>query len=324
MRRSLRNVDFPLFVAYEYALTPQDVRHSMELCGHTDHVAALAANPVHAQLLATAGADNTVRLWDLRSPRAARVLNTPGSNINLAYHPDGRYLAVGDKSETVSVVDTQTGTLLHTVKDGAIHREEVDAAGARTHLQINELVWAPDGSLLLLPMGSGHICFLRVPPHLEHIEKEPPGASAEQRGMHAAWDSVFVKPAHPAAIFCIQWDPTSRLVATGAADSTIGLWDAAEWTSTHVISSLTSPPRSLSFSHDGEWLAAGGEDSSVLLLSTETGQAVHRIPVSATINAVAWHPSRLLLAYGGTEPGATAPSAPPGARTAPLWLYEVP
>lgn len=293
--------------------SPQtDVRSTKELAGHTDQISAIACHPVQPDLLATGSTDKTVRLWDLRAPSTARIIHTPGSIINLAYSPDGRYLAAGDKSETVVLIDTELGTLARVIKDGSVDREEV-----RYRLtQINELTWTPDGSLLLLPMGSGTIRFLRVP-HEEASTSE--------------WECVMTHPVHPAAVFCIQWDPTSRVVATGAADSTIAVWDAAEWESVHVFSSLTFPARSLDFSCDGEWLAAGGEDNAVHLvridefltqMSMASGRVAHQIPVSATINTVAWHPSKPLLAYSGTEPAPSGPAA--AARTTPIWLASVP
>lgn len=55
----------------------------------------------------------------------------------------------------------------------------------------------------------------------------------------------------------------TSLVATAAADSTIALWNTDEWTSAHVFSEFKYPSRSLGFSYDGEWLAAGGEDTEV-------------------------------------------------------------
>ncbi len=55
-------------------------------------------------------------------------------------------------------------------------------------------------------------------------------------------------------------------MATSAADRTIELWDAYEWTSERVFSSFKFPARSIDFSHDGEWLAAGGEDDEVHLV----------------------------------------------------------
>ncbi|KOS16236.1 tho complex subunit 3 [Malassezia pachydermatis] len=284
-----------------------DIRSSVELTGHTDQVSALACHPHHPHLVATGSLDRTVRLWDLRQPSPARIVTTPGANINLAYSPDGRYLAVGDKSETVSLIDAEQGTLLHTIKDGSMDREE-----------INELAWSPDGSLLLLPMGSGGISFLRAPDTPDAVTEE--AGAPREHGFHPSWKRILLRPAHPAAIFCIAWDPKSRLVATTAADSTLALWDAKDWDSVHVFSEFIFPPRCIDFSCDGEWLAAGGEDAHVFLISTVSQRIAHKIPVSSTINSLAWHPSKPLLAYSGTDPAATAQAT---ARSSPIWLYSL-
>lgn len=48
-------------------LGEQSKAKDMELKGHTDSVDQLCWDPKHADLLATASGDKTVRLWDARS-----------------------------------------------------------------------------------------------------------------------------------------------------------------------------------------------------------------------------------------------------------------
>lgn len=228
-----------------------EVRSTTEFAGHLGQISAIACHPTNPHLFATGGIDKSVRLWDLRVSTATKVVSTPGSNINLAYHPEGRYLAVGDKSETVSLVNADQGTFLHKIKDGSLNREE-----------INELAWSPDGTMLLLPMGSGTIGFLGAP----HTPDAHAEAATGPHGLHPSWHCIMHHQAHPAAIFCIKWDPTKRVVATAAADSTVAIWDASIWDCHHIFSDFKFPARSIDFSCDGEWLAVGGEDSHLSLV----------------------------------------------------------
>jgi len=304
-----------------------DVSASTELTGHADQISAIAGHPTNPNYIATGALDKTVRLWDLRTKKSTSTITTPGANINLAYHPDGCVIAVGDKNENVSLLDGDRGVFLHTIKNGTVDREEVCILYSP---KINELAWSPDGSMLLLPMGSGNISFLRTPDTPASLISDPKEICPWD--LHPNWTRDLVRPTHPAAIFCIKWDRSGRLVATAAADSTINLWDAFDWTSRHIFSSFKFPSRSIDFSSDGEWLAAGGEDTEISLvsacydslqMSTASERIVHQIQVTATINTLAWHPFKPLLAYGGTETTAIYGSNT-NTRSTPIWLYSVP
>ena len=55
--------------------------------------------------------------------------------------------------------------------------------------------------------------------------------------------------------------------------------------------------RTLSFSHDGELLAAASEDLLIDISAVSSGERVSTVSVQAATYTVAWHPSRYLLAF---------------------------
>jgi WD40 repeat protein len=48
-------------------------------------------------MVATASEDKTVKVWDTRTGKPLSTINTGGQNINIAWSPDGNYIAVGNK-----------------------------------------------------------------------------------------------------------------------------------------------------------------------------------------------------------------------------------
>lgn len=58
---------FYIFICIYMGSLLQSKVKDLELKGHTDSVDQLCWDPKHADLIATASGDKTVRLWDVRS-----------------------------------------------------------------------------------------------------------------------------------------------------------------------------------------------------------------------------------------------------------------
>ena len=79
--------------------------------GHTGSVDQLCWHAFNADLLSTASGDKTVRIWDIRSGKCSSVTNTKGENINITWSPDGKTIAVGNKEDLVTFIDTRTNKI---------------------------------------------------------------------------------------------------------------------------------------------------------------------------------------------------------------------
>ena len=67
--------------------------------------------------VASAGADNTVRLWDADTGRETRILRGHTSTIHgLAYSPDGRRVASAGRDTSVRLWDAESGREVQTLR----------------------------------------------------------------------------------------------------------------------------------------------------------------------------------------------------------------
>jgi THO complex subunit 3 len=285
-----------------------DARATTELLGHTDGVEQIVWDPMHADRLASASGDKHVKFWDARQVKETASIQTPGANINVAFHPQGTYVAVGDRNDTISIIDARMCQSVGLVRSfGAAPSISADATAASwtstDREEINEFSWTPDGRIFVLGTGSGNVRLLDA----RNTETLSVDTSVHSSQPALNWPLVHTIVGHTATVFCVRTDPLGRYLATASADSTTAIWSIDECFNVSMSGHLTYPARSISFSYDGEFLAAGGEDNFISITATAPMDAttvdspLHKIPVSSAVNGLTWHPTRHCLAYAGDD-----------------------
>jgi len=101
--------------------------------------------------------------------KCTNVINTPGENINIAWSPNGTYLAVGNKEDDIIIIDIRKSAQV----DNKKFSYEVTNNNERgkdnynndiiCSVQVNEIAWHPKGDALLLTTGYGTIELTRWP-----------------------------------------------------------------------------------------------------------------------------------------------------------------
>jgi WD40 repeat protein len=237
-----------------------------DLRGHKGPVYSVAISR-DGKTLATAGYDETIRLWQLPSGREIRALTGHHGWINsVAFTSDGHELFSAGRDRTLRAWDVVTGKMLRMVehpselfsvaagkrwfasdKENSFSLREIEtgkeiSAGAPGQWGINTVVFHPNQAQL---MSGGYDGVLWV----WNIRD----AKVEQQ--------IKVEGS-PIISLAITADG-SLVAALCSGNGSVALFDTSTWKETARLPGVTYPVGSVVLSDDGRMLAAGGGDSPV-------------------------------------------------------------
>ncbi|KAL1305667.1 hypothetical protein AAFC00_007260 [Neodothiora populina] len=243
---------------------------------HTDAVLSLSANRAHRNLLASASADTTVKLWDLTTCTAAKSYQYHSDKVcSLHFHPNPSHATIllsGSYDRTVCAADLRLSEM------DKIPRWGVDS-------DVENVRWDPfDEHKFYTSTESGILyCF------------DARNAPSDPAGTKPLWRLQ----AHESSLSSFSINPSlPGFIATGGTDRTVKLWNVQQDSASgpsmvvsrdlgvgRVFSAQFAPDESVAFR-----LAVAGSKGNVQVWDTSTNRAVRE-------------------AFGGRAPGVKPASA---------------
>lgn len=160
-----------------------------ELSGHTDTVSGLAFS-ADGSMLASAGMDGTVRLWNPVDGTSIQALEGPGDAIEwVAWHPKGNVVLAGSADFTVWMWLAQTGTCMQVFSG---HAGPVTCGK-----------FTPDGKLIITGGGEGDASLRIWEPRTGECKMVVQGGKFHAEGLTS-----------------LAVNPDSTIVLTGSEDGT--------------------------------------------------------------------------------------------------------
>ena len=244
---------------------------ALELRGHTGDVDVIVAHP-SGRLIASAGADGTVRLWTFGGRPQVILKGHVGPVETLELSPDGTVLASGGTDGNIFLWDVERGTR----RELAGHRDTV-----------RDLAFSADGKRLASAsedrtLWLWDVAEARGAPLVQHTHGLRPVAWVGDTLVAGGFDGalVFVDPATKQRRVVRVSDSELRTLALSPDGSTIVTGDengvAAMWsTSGQRISTLpgvhTDVVREVRYSPDGRYLVTAGGNGVIYVYTTIGG-----------------------------------------------------
>ena len=297
MKKTLFSISLTLFLAAALYL-PNTLAIQNNHTRYVEHryaVYSIAFSP-DGQTLASGSADKTIGLWSATEEKQAGLMFTTGS-VDKTINP-WNTRKNGLITRGVTTISSQ-GNVLNTkhIKTLVGHKYTVHC-----------VAFSPDGKMLASG-GEDNTIILWDTATGEHTR-----TLARPTGPFVGPTDTFV--GHTDTVYSVAFSPDGQTLASGSEDSTIILWDMTTGEHIKILARPTGPfvgpadtlaghtdtVYSVAFSPDGQTLASGSADNTIILWDATTGQYKQTlIGHKRAVYSIAFSPDGQTLASGSWD-----------------------
>jgi eukaryotic-like serine/threonine-protein kinase len=287
----------------------------LTLKGHTCWVTSAAFSPDGKRIVTGAGRWSVpglsqlceAKVWDAETGQEVLALRGHAAPVlGVAFSPDGRRIATGDRDGMVRVWNAETGQEVLALKsDGEVNGVAFSPDGQRIVTSGGTArVWTAETGrqVLVLKGHKGGVYGIAFSPDGQRIVTG--GADNTTIVWEAATgQQLFTLKGHDHWVWSVAFSPDGQRIATGSFDQTIKVWDAATGQELRVLKGHAGYVRGVAFSPDGQRILSASDDRTAKVWDAENGQEVPTLDGNRVFaDCIAFSPDGQRIVTGGGDP----------------------
>jgi WD40 repeat protein len=295
--------------------------------GYSNWIESVVFHPNGTRLLA-GGQDGLIREWDLQTKKT--IQRFAGHQLcvwSVDYSRDGKLIVSGSADSTVKLWNAETGNLIRTLsaQQGDVWKVQFSPNGrfiaGITMDNTGVCLWSATGELYATLLGHTNV--------VRSLSFSPDSQLLATASFDACWRLWDVKTGkllgcysgHTNWIWDIAFSPDGRSIATCSADLTVRLWacpvvterlalraeeairrDVATGNLLQTFEGHTLEVHTVKFSPNGQYLATGSSDLTIIIWEIETGKIFQTLTEHLDrVLAVDYRPDGKLLVSGSGD-----------------------
>jgi hypothetical protein len=277
------------------------------LLKHGSSVQTVAYSPVNPSIVASAGDNGEIKLWNLRNNTVTTLGRHDDTVNSIAFSPDGKLLVSGGDDHRLKLWNV-------THKHHIVTRDHITD---RTRSQVKAVTFSPNGKMIAT--GGRHAklwdvhTYTQIVTFKHHdwvwtVDFSSDGkflATGDNTGQVSVWNTQNQQPvtqfhADSTLVYTVRFSPDNQILAAAGYEGKIKLWTAPDWT-LHGTLTSNGTVSEVSFSPDSKSLAATSYES-IRLWTVETGENIATLTGHTDwVSTAAFSPDGNALISSGTD-----------------------
>lgn len=180
--------------------------------------------------VASGGADNEIRIWQVATGRELRALTGHSGYVrSIAVSPDGQWLASGSNDRTVKIWSVISGSLMNSLSGHTASIESLAFSADNRWLASG----STDKTIRIWDLTTGNL--------------------------------IGTLDGHAGSVGALAFSSDGKFLASGSADTSIKIWETIGWKEVRTLKKHTARITAVAFSPDGKWFSSASTDGTISL-----------------------------------------------------------